>query len=392
MIKMPLSRSIRRRILQKLKTTIFDTIHDVPGEIWNHLQNGHSCSYAHEFWTVLEQSGLNDFSYRYAMFHDEAGNPVALTSFYTITTDIAIFAPDRLRTLLSKIRRLFPNFLKVRMLECGTPITINKPFVANPAVSNESIVNSLNDMLMGLAKGHFLIVIRDFEPETHAIQPLFQQLGYHLVDSLPTTYMEVQWATPEAYLSSMKSYYRSKLQKHLRINQQQGIRHELHEDFGHLADILCGQWLVVHNSASEYQREILTPEFYRGFSSKLGDRSRALLFYRNDELIGHALLLLDGDMLRWLYFGRTDAINDSLYLYVAHKVVETAINLGAARIEMGLTTYPIKKDLGAYMSPVKFALRAPSRFINLFVGFFYPLLNQTPEIQNKSIFKTNAPR
>jgi hypothetical protein len=80
-------------------------------------------------------------------------------------------------------------------------------------------------------------------------------------------------------------------------------------------------------------------------------------------------------------------VNDSLYIYVAHKVVETAINLGATRLELGLTTYPIKKDLGAYMSPLKLALKAPSRLVNPFVGFFYPLLNQTPEIHNKSIFK-----
>ena len=326
------------------------------------------------------------------MFYDEADNPVALTSFYTITTDIAIFAPAKLRTLLSKVRRVFPDFLKFKMLECGTPISLNKPFVASAAISNEKIIKALNKMLLGQAKGHFLIVIRDFEPETRAIQPLFQQLGYHLVDSLPTTYMEIKWPTPEAYLSSMKSYYRSKLLKHLRINQQLGIRHELYDDFAHLADILCDQWLVVHNSASEYQREILTPEFYREFSAKLGERSKTILFYCNDELIGHALLLLDGNLLRWLYFGRTEAINDSLYIYVAHKVVETAINLGVTHLEMGLTTYPIKKDLGAYMSPIKFALRSPSRFINLFVGFYYPLLNHTPEIQNKSIFKTSVPR
>ncbi len=378
----------------QMKTKIFDTISEIPKDVWNQLQNGHSCSYAHEFWMILEQSGLNDFRYQYALFYDETDKPVAFTSFYSITTDIAIFAPEKLRVWLSKIRRFFPNFLKFKMLECGTPITLNKPFVADATVSAKSIINALHTLLMKQAKGHLLIVVRDFEAETLAIEPVFNDLGYHLVDSLPTTYMDIKWPTPQAYLASMKSYYRSKLLKHLRVNQQQGIRHELHDDFADLADILCDQWLVVHNSASEYQREILTPEFYRGFSSKLGTRSKAILFYCNDKLIGHALLLVDGQMLRWLYFGRTTAINDSLYIYVAHQVVETAINLGVTQLEMGLTTYPIKKDLGAYMSPIRFALRSPSRVINPFIGFYYPLLNHTPEIQNKNIFKdeVTAPR
>jgi hypothetical protein len=373
-----------------MKTIIFDTIHDVPKTHWDALQNGHSDTYAHEFWAILERAKLNDFRYRYAIFYADDGTPLALTSFYAITTDIAIFATGKLKTAVAKIRTVFPNFFQLKMLECGTPITLNKPFVAGTHINEEDIVSALNEMLMSLAKqqGHFLIVVRDFEPDTASTQPLFKKLGYHLVDSLPTTYMEVAWNTPADYLTEMKSYYRSKLLKHLRINAKQGIRHELHDDFAHLAGTLCNQWLVVHQHASEYQREILTPEFYRGFSSDLGTHSKAILFYRQNELIGHALLLMDGDLLRWLYFGRTDAVNDSLYIYVAHQVIETAIRLGAKRIELGLTTYAIKKDLGAYMSPLKLALRAPSRWINPFVGFYYSLLNQTPKIQNKSIFKS----
>jgi predicted N-acyltransferase len=371
-----------------MKTIIYNNILAVPKADWDTLQQGHSCTYSYQFWAILERAQLNDFSYQYAIFYDDNDHPVALTSFYAITTDIAIFATGLLKTAVAKIRTIFPNFFQFKMLECGTPITLNKPFITNN-INEADIVTALNDMLMNLAKkeGYFLIVVRDFESETSAIQPQFKQLGYHLVDSLPTTYMDINWRTPATYLAAMKSYYRSKLNKHLRINEKQGICHELCDDFAHLADTLCKQWLVVHNHASEYQREILTPEFYRGFSQDLGANSKVILFYRHDTLIGHALLLMDGDLLRWLYFGRTDAVNDSLYIYVAHKVVETAINLGAKKLELGLTTYPIKKDLGAYMSPLKLALRAPSPLINPYVGWFYPLLNQTPAINNKSIFK-----
>lgn len=103
---------------------------------------------------------------------------------------------------------------------------------------------------------------------------------------------------------------------------------------------------MVHNQADEFQRECV-PTFYREFSRNMGSDSKALLFYKGDELVGHALLLLDGPVLRWLYFGRNEATNDGLYLYVAHSVIETSILLGAKTIEMGLTTYAIKLDLGA---------------------------------------------
>ena len=91
----------------------------------------------------------------------------------------------------------------------------------------------------------------------------------------------------------------------------------------------------------------------------MGAASKAILFYQNDVLVAHTLLFVDDDLLRWLYFGRTIAVNDSLYIYAAHKVVETAINLGAKRLESGLTTYPIKQDLGAQAVSIKLANKIP---------------------------------
>ncbi|WP_264753759.1 GNAT family N-acetyltransferase [Ferrovum myxofaciens] len=248
----------------------------------------------------------------------------------------------------------------------------------------------MHTLLHGLARkeGQLLIVIRDFESNAQNFQSQFKKLGYYWAQMIPNTYMDIPWKSPEDYLNSMKSYYRSKLRKHLAINQAQGIRHELTSEFHHLAEQLCRQWLVVHHQADEFAREKLTPEFYHELSHQMGERSKALLNYKGDELVGHALLLQDGELLRWLYFGRETAVNDSLYIYVGWSVVHSAILLGAKQLELGLTTYPIKQDLGAQLEPIHIALRGTSNFINTFVGWFYPLLNRVPPIRNRNVFKT----
>lgn len=334
---------------------------------------------------------MNDFSYRHVLFLDDAENPVALTSFYSVTTDIAIFAPQPLRKLLAGIRRIFPGFLKLRMLEWGTPITVSSPpFITAPGTSPTEIIRHMHAILQATAKaeGQWLIIVRDFEANTEALQHEFTRLGYHLVDSLPNTYLDIAWSSAAEYRAAMKSYYRSKLLKHLRRNEEHQVRHELVDDFDHLADQLCAQWLVVHNQADEFQREVLTPTFYREFSRRMGARSKAMLFYRADQLVGHALLLQDGPLLRWLYFGRNEASNDSLYLYVAHAVIETAIELRAERLEMGLTTYSIKQDLGAMPGPIKLAIRGRTDLFNRFVGLGYGLLNTPSRLAGKNIFKS----
>ncbi|MGC8508930.1 MAG: hypothetical protein ACP5NM_11785, partial [Thiomonas sp.] len=87
---------------------------------------------------------------------------------------------------------------------------------------------------------------------------------------------------------------------------------------------------------------------------------------------------------------REVAQNDSLYIYIAATVVETAIALGATRLEMGLTTYPIKQDLGAEVVPIRLAIRASWGLINPFVGLGYALLNKVPQPGPRQVFKSSA--
>ncbi|MDD2741855.1 MAG: GNAT family N-acetyltransferase [Rhodocyclaceae bacterium] len=376
-----------------MKTKIFKRISEVPSAAWNALQSGHSLAFSSAFWEVIEQSRMNDFEYRHLLITDDHEQPLALTSYYSITTDIAIFAPLPLRKILGKIRKFFPGFLKFRMLEWGTPITVSSPpFIVAPGVSLELIIKEIHRSLLLTAKteGHLFIISRDFESNSQVLQKKFSELGYHLVDSLPNTYLDIIWTSIGEYHASMKSYYRSKLFKHLRRNQQQDVHHELVDNFDHLAEQLCEQWMVVHEQADEFQREVLTPSFYREFSQRMGAHSKALLFYRKDQLVGHALLLQDGQLLRWLYFGRNDATNDSLYLYVAHAVIEAAIQTGASRLEMGLTTYAIKQDLGAQPEPICIALRASRNWLNPFISRVYTLLNNPANLNSRNVFKNRT--
>ncbi len=367
---------------------IFDRIRDVPIAQWSALVAGHSCTYSCEFWEILEASRLNDFCYKHAVIYDESDVPVALASFYTLTTDIAIFSSGWLRITLNAIRKVFPGFLKIRMLECGTPITVNRPFIAKEGSNEGEIMRFLAATLSDIAKkqGELVVVIRDIEPRNAHLEPHLKNLNYHIVKNLPNTYLDIIWETPDEYLSSMKSHYRRKILIHQKTNEANGIRCELRDDFEDLADLLCDQWLVVHQNAKELQRETLTPEFYREISLKLGARSKVLLFYRNEELVGHVLLLLDGEILRWLYVGRKESVKDNLYFYICKKIVDTAIALRVKRLELSLTTYAPKQNLGAELLPLNIAIKSTS-ILNYFSGSVYALLNHTPEIKKRNIFR-----
>ena len=370
---------------------VYEAIHEVDASLWDELLGDRSLTFTHAFWRLIEESGLNDFRYRHVLFTDDDGQPVGQTSFYLVTTDAAIFAPQPLRHALEWVRRVFPDFLKLKMLECGTPIILNSPaLVLHHDLELADIMPVWHATLLKHARAHrvHVMVLRDFET---AEQPWCVQLrgcGYHIVAGLPNTYLDVRWLSIEDYRDDLKSYYRSKINSHLRKNAEQDVRHDLVEDFADLADELCRQWLVVHERANEFQREILTPDFYRGLSVRMGGAAKVLRFFREGVFVGHALLLHDRDTLRWLYFGRSTPVNNSLYLYVVQAVIETAIDLRVKRIEMGLTTYPIKQDAGARLEPIHFAIRSPWPLVNALFGWGYKLLNKPSTLENKMVFKS----
>jgi hypothetical protein len=369
----------------KIKVQRYDRMEDVPATAWDTWARQGSITQSRAFWQVLEQAELNDFRYHYLVFFAPSGEAIGISSVYQVTTDIAIFADGRLRDLLQWIRGRFPGFLKWRMLECGTPITITSPPWYG---QGEELLPCLLQTLRQWARqeGQLLIILRDFEPEQFFHRQVLVEQGYHWIDSLPNTYLDLPWGDASEYLQAMRSYFRSKVRKTLRRNQTAGVHYVRTGDFAHLADQLFAQWLTVHEHAKEYQREVLTPAFYRHFA-QMGDAAQVILFYRDDVLVAHALLLQDGELLRWLYVGRSEASNDGLYLYIAYAVVAEALAMGVRQLEMGLTTYDIKLDLGATITPIKMALRARWGWMNPFVGLGYRVLNQVPKPQPRPVFK-----
>ena len=376
-----------------MRAQVFETIHDVDPQDWDALLNERSITFSHTFWKIIEESRLNDFRYRYVLFRDEDDQPVALATFYVVTTDIAIFSPPWLRRWLESVRRVFPGFLKLRMLECGTPIILNSPpIVLHPDIDPGEIVDRLHDVLKTYARRNriFLVILRDFEKLEANWALKLGDLGYQWILGLPNTYLNIFWDSVEEYRAALKSYYRSKINNHLRKNAELGVRHDLIEDFSGISEELCRQWHVVHERANEFQREVLTSDFYRELSLRLGGRAKIIRFFREEIFVGHALLLHDKDTLRWLYFGRSEPVNDSLYLYVIQAVIQAGIDLKVRRIEMGLTTYPIKLDVGARLEPIHYAICCTYSVLNPLIGWGYGLLNKPSSVQDKAVFKNDG--
>ena len=176
----PIETTPRSISLRLMRSVVFDSIQEVPKAEWNRLLGNRHIIHSFEFWQVVERAALNDFNYRHVLFYDDDERAVALASLYTVTTDIAIFASGRLQKVLQRGRQVFPNFLKLRMLECGTPIALNRPFVVGEEGDESQVAQALHQLIRKTLRreGQKLVVIRDFEAGSKQVrrQLLFQKL------------------------------------------------------------------------------------------------------------------------------------------------------------------------------------------------------------------------
>jgi predicted N-acyltransferase len=373
-----------------MKTHVYYSLADIPADTWDTLACNGSCLYDRAYLQVMEEAKLNDFQFRYVIITNAMDTPIALAIIYTITTDAAIFAPPGLRKVLSSIRKLIPSFFKFHLLECGSPINLHSPpFVAIDKALHKSIITELNNLLTKIAreKGQFFVVLRDFEAPDWDLKNHVSESGFHWVPALPNSYLDLTWQTMDDYLSAMRSPYRYHLLKHVRTQRAAGLWYELRDDFADMADILHAQYMQIYRKADECQREILNPIFYREVSQRMGSRSKVILFFQGDKVIGHALLMLDGSLLRTMYYGRTDPTKDGFYHLMLFATVETAILIGASKVEFALTNYESKLALGAYLSPIFIGIKSPWPVINFMIGFIYSKLNRISQPANRRVFR-----
>jgi predicted N-acyltransferase len=373
-----------------VEVTIHNSIRELDVAEWDEIV-GEGCFFqTHSALSFLEQD-LAGCRPRYLTFRTGEGRLAGHVAAYTMGTDLLIFSRGRLKAAVDRIRRLVPGCLTARVLECGCPLAPGNPLSLRKGVDFADVAGPLVRALDTIAaeEGIRLILMRDFREEEMSSLASLETLGFNRISNLPTTELEIRWASFDQYVAAMRSHHRVNLLRRLRIARRRGLTVRLRRDFSGLAEQLARQWRNVHDRAKEYRREQLGSEFYRGVEEALGRRCQLLEVLDGETLVAHALIAVDRATLAWLFFGRGDGeIRDGAYFLAMARIIELAIEERVERIEMGLTTYFAKLDVGARMVPLWMFLRFRGALFGGVLPSLYHFFNAVPEVRSKAVFKS----
>lgn len=372
-----------------MRTQVYTSITELPATDWDALVAADATICSHAYLKAVESSGINDCVFYYLVVYDDAGKIAAHTSAFSITMDMLLFANRTLLRVIHGIRKLIPSFLTIRMLECGTPVALGRQVCIRPGVAPDLILNEFVAALEGIARDKKLdyILFRDYRHDDLTHFDALQSHGYSRVQNLPEAVLSVRWKTFPDYLADMRSGYRRRVKLNLDKLKDKNITAELHDDFSQLADTWVSQWKTIYDNATEYKREILTPAFYTNINDALPN-SKMLVFRKEGKLLAHCLLLIEGDVLRWMYVGKDGKESMDLYPFMLYEIVRVAIEAQVKSIKLGITTYIAKTDIGADLVPLYMYMKHKTVFFPRLSPWLFSKMTRLPALAPKNVFKS----
>jgi len=373
-----------------MRTEVHTSITQIDRDEWNSIVAPNRLICRHEYLEAIENSQINDCRYFYPVIRDESGKLLAHTCLYFISTELDLFATGALKWGIQKIRNLWPSFLILRSVECGTPVALGNTISYADGECAEllaEIVRATENVAKEI--GVKVLLFRDFYDGNLAFYDQFLDLGYKRIHNLPSVHMDVRWASFDEYLGSMRSEYRYRLRQRQVAFRKNGGDIHVWRSFGEHADLLARLWMNTFDKATEYKREVLTPAYFRELDRRLGDDCFLIVATLGQEPVGFCLMLHDGPLLSWVFSGLDYSKSRKSFAYfnMIYAVVDFGIQHAYREIDLGITTLIPKLDVGGEVTTQYMYMRHIGSPIGRLTPRLFDLMTPQPKVRKRNVFK-----
>jgi predicted N-acyltransferase len=348
------------------------------------------------FLRAVERSMSAEADFCNVVFHDRAGAAVgaAFLSLYPI--DGLLLAPERWKKWGTRLRRLWPSFLKVKVLLCGCPVSTGESHLRIvPGADPRALLRQLDRLMVRLAWAQrtSFVVFKEFSAEETACADDLLELDYFRADSLPMNYFPARFRDFEHFVASIRSRYRSQIVRSRKKFARSGLR-VLHLRGGEGVDDLFTEdvhrlYLSVLGHA-EVKLECLPAEFFRELARRFPEDSAFTLIYQGKRVVGFVCSVLDRENYHNLFCGFDYELNEAtdLYFNLMYEDLDYALRQNVRSIHVGQTANDFKSRVGCYLEPRFIYVKALGPGLQSLVRAGSPyLLPPAPPIEERNLFR-----
>jgi hypothetical protein len=335
----------------------------------------------HRYYEIVEDTIPQGFEYRYFSIKDINGDILAIQPFIVLDQDLLVAANLKVGRLTEFIRRVYPRFMRMRLLMVGCVageghldnLNVMQPH-SQPQLLASAIVTHARKLKVSI------VVLKEFPARYRDQLRCFLQCGFIRVPSLPMTKLNIDYLSFDEYMNkALNSATRTKLRKKFRTAAQAApIEMSVVDDITPVVDDIYPLYLQVYER-SKLHFEKLTKEFFCRLAREMPDKVRFFIWRQNTRIIAFTLCMIDGDAIYAEYIGLdySVALDLHLYHYAVRDMITWSIANGYKWFRSSSLNYDPKLHLRHVLDPIDLYVRHVSGIINVILRWVLPLIEPT---------------
>jgi len=318
-----------------------------------------------EFLRAVEKSMGTEARFCNVVFRDAAGTPAAAAFLSLQILDGLLLASPRWKRYGEFLRRLWPGFLKVKVLLCGCPVSTGESQLRiAPHADAAVLLRQMDRLMTRLAgqEGTLFVIFKEFGPAEIGRTDALCSLGYLRADSLPMNYFPTRFRDFEHFCASIRSPYRRKILHSRHKLRRAGLR-VLHLRGGAGLDALYtddvhGLYQAVLDHAA-IQFECLPAAFFRELARQLPEDSLFTLICRGEQVVAFVCGIFDSESYHNLFCGFDYELNNQadLYFNLLYENLDYALRQNVRTLYVGQTADDFKSRAGCFREPRYFYVK-----------------------------------
>ncbi|MGF1758699.1 hypothetical protein L4D76_12300 [Photobacterium sagamiensis] len=342
---------------------------------------------------AVELSNIEDFDIKYFYFEQNTEIEAIIPCFiYSFNLDLLTNKP--IKRMSQKIRQIYPNFLRIKILFIGTPIAICDHLIG------------IKDHETKLYKERFYEVFSEIKKYARQIKTpliLFKEVPAHdtlLLDCFRENNIIIGHSLPNSYVlleerlgkwtSSFKKRYRQRINRQVNNSKKiKGFKWEFINDFSAHSEVFEKLYLQILNN-SDYQFESLNSTFFSKTSKLLKDNCFALICTNvNNEIVCFELIITQDDTIIPIYLGLDYSYlkEGDLYFSCINKLILYAEENNFKKIKLGQTSYLAKAYSGAIFENLILGAYSCNSVIQKFISLFHKVLFTAPPMPITNVYR-----
>ncbi len=378
----------------------FKKIDKIPAKIWDELDCSDNLYFSPEYLSAIEKNNPQ-LLFSYIVIKNDQQKAIAfasiqIISFYINTIEKEL--PTILKKVTSVARKLtvLPKEKPLKILNCGNSFVSGEHGIYIKKDQNKKILlkKISKEILRYTQENHLLdsidlFIVKDFFEQSLSISDELTSSGYYSFNVEPnmTLKMDSSWHTFEDYLGVLKTKFRVKAKKALKLSNSLLVREITAHNFDE----------QVHQMITLYRRVVSKATFnlgefklatFKDLKEKLGESYILKSYWIDNKMVGFMSGLINKNHLDAHFVGIDYALNkkNAIYQRMLYDYIDIAISHNVTTLNFGRTASEIKSSVGATPEQLTIYIRHKKSITNKFLKLFL-LKIQPTEYKQKFPFK-----